>query len=359
MDICLIGDNGYVEYMSCFIVSLLKNSNYDDNFSIHIIEEDISDDNKNKLISLKNIKPFNIYFYRPINIEKYKSWEYELKKIDKSSLWNYKIFIKLDIPLLLKDLDKVLYLDIDQIVLSSINKFFTIDISKYYIMGIQIPKKSFDTGLDFIDQEENFRNFVNDIGIENPKKDYLVSNIIMFNLKLIKEEYGLSKLDEQTNQCFSKYKNAIHTDEHVFLYLFSNKMVFVDWSCNIVNDYPENDIEIENREIKIYHFWGPKKPLSPKYLQYNYRNNFDKYYYLFWKYFVLTPFFIEDSKKYMQIFASHFYEEKTNNLYIDQTKEINKNNAHSLCILGLERNDKYIILNIFGIKITIKRNKKY
>ena len=41
MDICLISDNNYVDYLSSLIVSILKNSSIDDEFSFHIIEIDI------------------------------------------------------------------------------------------------------------------------------------------------------------------------------------------------------------------------------------------------------------------------------------------------------------------------------
>ena len=145
MNICLIADNNYSQYLATFIVSVLKNANNEDDFFFHVIEEDISEENKNKLLLLKEIKNFEIKFYKPINIEKYKKWVEELRVINPSYGWNYKIFIKLDIPFIFQSLDNILYLDIDQIVLSRIDKYFKFDMSNYYLMAMQISKNSFDT----------------------------------------------------------------------------------------------------------------------------------------------------------------------------------------------------------------------
>lgn len=184
----------------------------------------------------------------------------------------------------------------------------------------------------------------------NPKKDYLVSNIMMFNLNLIRQEKSLSEIEQNMDKCFEKYKKAIHTDEHILLFLFYSKMVFVDWSINKTLNHPEFDKNIEDREIKIYHYWGPKKYLSDRYLEYGYKNNFDKYYYIFWEYFSYTPFFRDNAIKYMKIFATHFVNDAINNLKT-------KNNMNKFCLFGIENDKKYLSFIIFGIKITFKKFK--
>ena len=355
MNICVIADNNYVEYLATLIVSILKNSDVSDGFFFHVIEEDISDENKNKLLLLKQIKDFEIKFYKPINVEKYKTWVEQLRIINPSHLWSYKIFIKLDIPFIFQSLDNILYLDIDQIVLSRIDKYFKFDMSNYYLMAMQISKNSFDTGLDWIDSDEDYKRFTSYIYIYiyiymNPKKDYLVSNIMMFNLNLIRQEKSLYEIEQNMDKCFEKYKKVIYSEEHILLFLFYSKMVFVDWSINKTLNHPEFDKNIEDREIKIYHYWGPKKYLSDRYLEYGYKNNFDKYYYIFWEYFSYTPFFIDNAIKYMKIFATHFVNDAINNLKT-------KNNMNKFCLFGIENDKKYLSFIIFGIKITFKKFK--
>lgn len=43
MNICLISDNNFVNYLSTLIVSILKNSNDEDRFHFYIIEVDITE----------------------------------------------------------------------------------------------------------------------------------------------------------------------------------------------------------------------------------------------------------------------------------------------------------------------------
>ena len=68
MDICLISDNNYVDYLSSLIVSILKNSSIDDEFSFHIIEIDITEYNKKKLIELKILRILKYIFIDLKNI---------------------------------------------------------------------------------------------------------------------------------------------------------------------------------------------------------------------------------------------------------------------------------------------------
>lgn len=132
MNICFISDDKFVTYIATLIISILKNSSENDNFCFHLIEDNIKEENKNKLLMLKEIKDFEIKFYKPNydNIEKYKQWQKTFKN-NGYPVWHYSIFIKLDIPIILKDLDNVLFIDADSIVLDSINYIYDIDISNY------------------------------------------------------------------------------------------------------------------------------------------------------------------------------------------------------------------------------------
>lgn len=85
MNICLIADNKFMPYIAALIVSILKNASQNDNFCFHFIGVDaIEEENKNKLLMLKEIKDFEIKFYDPNydNIKKYKKWQEIFKKMD-------------------------------------------------------------------------------------------------------------------------------------------------------------------------------------------------------------------------------------------------------------------------------------
>ena len=91
MNICLISDNNFVNYLATLIVSILKNSNDEDQFHFHIIEVDITDENKSKIIQLKEIKNCEISFYKSTNIEKYKNISDTIKSKHTWHSWHYSI----------------------------------------------------------------------------------------------------------------------------------------------------------------------------------------------------------------------------------------------------------------------------
>lgn len=298
MDICLISDNNYVDYLSSLIVSILKNSSIDDEFSFHIIEIDITEYNKKKLIELKNIKDFEIYFYRP---EKYINKAKILSKFNK--YWHYTIFIKIFIPIILKDLDNVLFLDSDQIVLSRLSKFYEYDISNSYLLAVRLLEHN----LSWINS--NLENIMNGLGAN--KNDYINGGILLFNIKYLYTSITFEELQNKIDYTINYFEKIGigFTEELVFLSIFRNKISYIN--CNVVygTDINNNSpklikaielLESNNKdEINIIHFSAKNiKPLS------NY-TNIDYNYNIFWEYFILTPFFKENIIKYMNIYGNN------------------------------------------------------
>ena len=282
MNICLISDNKFVQYVATLIVSILKNSSENDRFCFHLIEIDIEEENKNKLLMLKEIKDFEIKFYKPNydNIEKYKRWQETFKKYG-SPTWHYSVFIKLDIPYILKDLDNVLFIDADSIVLDSLDYIFNMDINNYYA----IAPNSYFKNLNKI--HPKLYKWINEIGFNADARyltRYLMSGALFFNLKKIREEIGLDKLANKIDECFNKYGNIIFTEEHILMYIFSEHLGFINMNTDL-------DID-KNNSIKIVADYFASiigKPLSL-----NFYKPINDYYYKFWEYFSLTQFFKDD-----------------------------------------------------------------
>ncbi|MEI0529958.1 glycosyltransferase [Brachyspira pilosicoli] len=53
MDICLSADDNYAKYMGTTIASILSNSKEDEEIYFHLLDGGITEENKNKLLSLK------------------------------------------------------------------------------------------------------------------------------------------------------------------------------------------------------------------------------------------------------------------------------------------------------------------
>ncbi|WP_300370931.1 glycosyltransferase [Brachyspira sp.] len=287
MNICLISDNNFVNYLSALIVSVLKNSNDEDKFHFHIIEVDITNENKLKIMQLKEIKNCEISFYKSTNIEKYKNISDTIKS---KHTWHYSVFFKLDIPFLFKDLDKILLIDADSIILDNLYNVYNFDISNLYcIPQIFVAKLP-----------EDLKKWLNSIGIKDPNNEYLTSGVLLFNLKKIREEIGLENIEKLIDECVNKYSDIIYTEEHILYFLFKEKIQFMDFG---VDTYVKN--ADKNRKIKIVTFYfagANNKPLNN-----NYACRINLYYNKFWEYFTLTPFFLDNTFEYMNIFAMNKY----------------------------------------------------
>ena len=288
INICLISDNNFVNYLSTLIVSVLKNSSEKDNFHFHIIEVDITDENKLKIMQLKEIKDCEISFYQSTNTEKYKNISNIIKSKHSWHSWHYSVFLKLDIPFLFTNLDNILFLDTDTIAIENINDIFNFNISNYYAAVQYYPLKGIN---DF----PELRDWIKALGIKDPKNEYITSVIMFFNLKKIREEIGLKNLEEKIDECIDKYSSIIFTEEHIFLYLFNGKIGYYDFGCNI-------EAHGEKLNTKIVHYIGNLKPLLK-----NYECREVKFYNKFWEYFTLTPFFKDNIFEYMNIFAMNKY----------------------------------------------------
>ena len=294
MNICLIADNKFMPYIAALIVSILKNASQNDNFCFHFIGVDaIEEENKNKLLMLKEIKDFEIKFYQPNydNIEKYKRWQ-EIFKKNGSPIWHYSIFIKLDIPFILKDLDNVLFIDADSIVLGNISFIYDIDISNYSLISQKLY-------LNFRTSFPNLYKYMQDIGYKDPENSYIGSAALLLNIKKIKEIFTEESYYNKIDECMDKYIGSIFTDEHIFSYVFRDSVAFLDLKVDN-SDNINNNVYNTDKIIISDYFAAGGKPL-----RYTFDKQINEYYYKFWEYFSLTPFFKENTIKYMDIFYTN------------------------------------------------------
>ncbi|WP_181292080.1 glycosyltransferase [Brachyspira hampsonii] len=212
-----------------------------------------------------------------------KKWQETFKK-NGDPVWHYSVFIKLDIPIILKDLDNVLFIDADSIVLGSLDYIFDIDISNCSFVS-QISYFKYLKKL-----YPNLYKYMLDIGYKKPEYDYIFGQVLFFNIKRIKEIFTEESYYNKIDECIDKYINLIHTEEHIFLYLFKGNNVYLDLKTDLNNG--------TEKIIISGYFAGDGKPLN-----YGFNGEINEYYYKFWEYFSLTPFFKENTIKYMEILS--------------------------------------------------------
>ena len=127
INICFAADNNYTKYMGLALMSVLKSANKEDNLHFFILDNNIKQQEKDKIASLQKIKPFEIT-YLPINEEMFEGCHFREGKI---TVTTYAHFL---VPKLIQE-DKLLYLDCDIFVRKSLAPLFNIDISNYYMAG--------------------------------------------------------------------------------------------------------------------------------------------------------------------------------------------------------------------------------
>ena len=273
-NICLCADNNVVEYMSALIVSILRNSSQDEEFIFHIITSCISEENKNYLNELKNIKNFQLKYYNPIHREKFEKL-YSEKTPQK---WPVEVFFKLDIPFILKDLDKVLYLDCDMIAVNNFKELFDINMDNYTVAAAK----------DKLISNSHLKKIK-----LNKSNGYFNSGLLLINIKnfntLFPNDTFLEKIDKYLNNI----KIVEYPEQDIINIIFNNKIKPIDSKYNCVSAIVKKDKEVQDTIIAHYTLL---KPL--------YKNAYpqkNKLYYAFWKYFIETPYFKNNTSKYVNI----------------------------------------------------------
>jgi|GEM_PF-1554217 len=148
INICFSSDNNYAPHVAVAILSILETSP-NGKFSFYILDGGITEEYKEKILKLKNIKDFEIQFIKMDN-ENFKN----------CPITNYVNYITIStyyrfmIPSLLSDLDKVIYLDCDIIAVDDITELWNQDISTCCMAAV--PDTSNDWHRDRLNLSRNY-----------------------------------------------------------------------------------------------------------------------------------------------------------------------------------------------------------
>ncbi len=124
-------DDNYVQHLCVMLCSLLENTAERENININIIDGEINQSNKNKLIDciIKRYK-------KKINFLSINKNVYE--KFPISHHFTHTIYYRISIPSLFDlSIEKVLYLDADMVIKDDIKKLWDIDISNFYVAAVE------------------------------------------------------------------------------------------------------------------------------------------------------------------------------------------------------------------------------
>ena len=207
IELAFISDDKYVLPLVVAITSLKLHLHPEYQYHLHIICVDMSAENE-LLLQVQSWQNLSI---RLIKVQH--DWEhgFDRKELHASSA----ALQKFNLPLTLKELDKVLYLDCDIIIQNDLVAFYEIDITDYY--GAAVP-----------DGPRTRNLHGNRKHAYSLKPDYFNSGVMLLNLKLLREQGMPQKLLAYKQQEYNYFM-----DQDAFNVVLEGKMLMLPLYYNV------------------------------------------------------------------------------------------------------------------------------
>lgn len=298
INVCFATDNNYAKYMGLALMSILKSANKEDNLHFFILDNNIKQEEKDKISTLQKIKPFEIT-YLPINDEMFKDCRFREGKI---TITTYARFL---VPQLINE-DKLLYLDCDIFVRKSLAPLFNMDISAYYMAGAvdfavkksyllpkfkkpELPGNYLNAGVLLINNKKWKEESIADAlfkyaGTHSGDLHYADQDCL--NYLLHSKIFKVNQTWNMRNHCYDPYLVNKQLNKKEIIEAQKDPAVrhFKPWRKNNISEFREEYIEM--MENSPWAEFTPKDDLSlPNFLKILYK------YWLRYPAFFLTPKF--------------------------------------------------------------------
>lgn len=228
-------DNNYVIHTGVSMLTLFKNNREFNDIVVHILDNGISNDNKNKLTEIA--KQFNrkICFYR-VNISKLigSKINNSVKQISISS------YGRLFLASVLKNIEKVIYMDSDSVITGSFYVLWNLDISNYSIAGVLDncnEKAKIKIGLD-----------LNDI--------YINAGFLLMNLQKIRK---ISAEKKMVNFIKKNNGDVYHHDQGVINAIFKGDILILHPKYNVMTPFFDMNVQKIKRLYKTSPYYSQKQ----------------------------------------------------------------------------------------------------
>ena len=228
INICLSCDENYAQYAGVVIASILANSKADEDIFIYILNGNISEASKNKILSLKSIKDCSIKFVE-VNEKDFEDY----KNIPNHDYISISTYFRLKLATLLPEIDKIIYLDCDVIVCESLKELYNLNLGNNIFGGV-------------LDIDLRLRN--------NPK--YVNAGVLLMDLTKVRQ-YGIENQFLEYTQ--KNWQNIQLGDQGVINNVLRDKILNIPEKFNVQSEcYIRRSIF--TKAPVIVHFIGSKKP---------------------------------------------------------------------------------------------------
>lgn len=220
LHIAYSADDNYARHAGISILSLFENNLKVDSITVYIMENNISELNKQKLLYIAKTYNRNIKFIKFDDIEKYIGitiWA------DRSLSAMTRLFLDKVIP---NNVDKLIYLDCDTIINGSLESLWNIDMDSYCVAGV-------------LDTTSNVSKTL--VGL-NKDDVYINSGVLLMNIK----RWRKNSIDNKILKFIESYQGKIfHMDQGVINGALKNEILVIHPKYNVLTSY----FSFSHREI--------------------------------------------------------------------------------------------------------------
>ena len=181
-------DDNFAPFLSVAVKSLLDNASHEYFYNIHIVNNGLSEENKEKILSLET--DYSKIIFNNMD-ERLKAITDKKGTRLREDYFSLAIFFRIFIPDCFKEYDKALYIDSDTLVTDDISKLYNTDLEGNYIGGCV------DTSCFAVKDITNY--FTNGVGVDY--REYINSGVILFDMKTLRDK----KFAEKFLYLFNKY----------------------------------------------------------------------------------------------------------------------------------------------------------
>ena len=231
INVCISCDENYAKYASVVIASILSNACGDDILHFYILDGNISDESRSKILTLTKIKNCKIDFSK---VDETKLEIY--KQINTHEYITLPAYYRLILSELLPDVDKIIYLDCDIVVNTSLKDLFEADLGENIIAGVLDAR---------VKHKKKWKN-----------SKYINSGMIVFDLDKIRKENIEQKFFEYTKQNIDKIETG---DQDVINFTLKDRIKILPDEWNVQVSGFASRTSFTNHP-KIIHYIGCDKP---------------------------------------------------------------------------------------------------
>ena len=271
MNIAYSSDNNYAQHVGVSMLSLFENNKHIDFINVYLIENGISEENKEKLKSICTKYNRKIIF---INL---KNFIYKINlNIDKEISVNLyaRLFLATAIP---EEVGRIIYLDSDSIVNNDISKLWELDLRGNYIAGVKdTVASSTKTKVGLNDNDDYINSGMIVIDLNKWRENNVENQFINF---INRNKGKVFHHDQGTiNPVLSKRTLIIHPKYNAMTVMFTMKYKNILKYYEMNEYYSEKMLNEAINEPVFIHFtpafvnrpWvkGCNHPLGKKYIEY-------------------------------------------------------------------------------------------